>query len=101
METTALKPSPKILARQGLNERYDLVHVGQIEAKQPAFLSLTESPDGSPVLYVSGFSVLGGGRVSAVQSVSCQRRLRKSTLWKVLETFISAPATSIKTASRK
>lgn len=70
MESSTLKFPPKITARQSLNERYDLVHVGQIDANHPAFLTLMESPDGSSDLYVSGFSVMGGGTVSAVQDVS-------------------------------
>lgn len=56
--------------RQSLNEKYNLVHIGTIETPQPAFLTLTESPDGSSDLYISGFSVFGGGSVSAVQNVS-------------------------------
>jgi hypothetical protein len=72
MQTSIPKglPSLQISARQSLNEKYDLVHLGRIEARQPAFLSLTESPDGTSDLYISGFSVLGGGNVSAVQNVA-------------------------------
>ena len=69
---TLVDSRKKIPARQGLNEKYDLLHVGQIEAPQPAFLTLTESPDGSADLYISGFSVLGGGTISAVQNVAAK-----------------------------
>ena len=58
-----------IRPRQSLNERYDLVHLTDIEVERPAFLQLVKSPNGGSDLFISSFSVVGGSKVSAVENV--------------------------------